>query len=45
MELRSDPVAAALVDLRTLPPPDRQRDLAGRDVIAQLAAELNDAGR
>jgi hypothetical protein len=41
----ADPVAAALLDLRTLPPPDRQRDLAGQDVIAQLAAERHDAGR
>src|SRR3954468_11654289 len=37
----ADPVAAALLDLRPLPQPDRQRDVAGQDVIAQLAAELH----
>src|SRR3954452_1315816 len=36
-----DRVAAALLDLRPLPQPDRQRDLAGQDVVAQLAAELH----
>ena len=33
-----DPVAAALLDLRPLPQPDRQRDVAAQDVVAQLAA-------
>src|SRR4051812_49907051 len=37
----ADAVAAALLDLRTLPQPDRERDIAGQDVIAQLAAELH----
>ena len=37
----ADPVAAALPDLWPLPQPDRQRDIAGQDVIAQLAAELH----
>ena len=43
----TDPVAAALLDLRPLPQPDRQRDIARQDVIAQLAAELHisDASR
>ena len=36
-----DPVAATLLDLRPLPEPDRHRDLAGQDVVAQLAAELH----
>src|SRR4051812_27577871 len=36
-----DPVAAALLDLRPLPQPDRQRDVAGQDVVAQLTAELH----
>src|SRR3954468_10734792 len=33
--------APALLDLRPLPEPDRQRDVAGQDVVAQLAAELH----
>src|SRR4051812_11028313 len=37
----ANPVAAALLDLRPLPEPDRQGDVAGQDVIAQLAAELH----
>src|SRR3954447_513129 len=37
----ADPVAAALLDLWPLPQPDRERDIAGQDVIAQLAAELH----
>jgi hypothetical protein len=37
----ADPVAAALLDLWPLPQPNRQRDVAGQDVIAQLAAELH----
>ena len=37
----ADPIAAALPDLRPLPEPDRQRDIAGEDVIAQIAAELH----
>ena len=43
----TDPVAAALLDLRPLPQPDRQRDIPRQDVIAQLAAELHtsDASR
>ena len=40
-----DPVAATLLDLWPLPQPDRQRDIAGQDVIAQLAAELHALGR
>ena len=40
-QTEADPVAAALPDLRPLPEPDRQRDIAGQDVIAQLAAELH----
>src|SRR3954463_14065470 len=36
-----DPVAAALLDLWPLPQPDRQRDVAAQDVVAQLAAELH----
>ena len=41
----ADPVAAALLDLWPLPQPDRQRDIAGQDLIAQLAAELHTPGR
>ena len=43
----ADPVAATVLDLWPLPQPDRQRDIAGQDVIAQLAAELHtlDASR
>jgi hypothetical protein len=46
-QARADPVAAALLDLKPLPQPDRQRDLAGQDRIAQLATELHgpDASR
>src|SRR5262245_40308938 len=36
-------VAAALLDLWPLPQPDRHRDIAGEDVIAQLAAEVHTA--
>jgi hypothetical protein len=39
MLLGPGPVAAALPDLRPLSDPDRQRDIAGQDVIAQLGAE------
>src|SRR5262245_29779578 len=39
----ADPVAAALLDLRPLPQANRQRDVAGQDVMAQLAAELHTA--
>src|SRR5690242_4740687 len=37
----ADSVAAALLDLWPFPQPDRQRDIARQDVIAQLAAELH----
>src|SRR3954453_14931064 len=37
----ADPVQAARLDLWALPKPDRQRDIAGQDVVAQLAAELH----
>src|SRR3954453_19449930 len=37
----TNPVAAALLDVRPLPEADRQRDVASQDVIAQLAAELH----
>jgi hypothetical protein len=37
----ADPVAAALLDLWPLPQPDRDGDVAGQDVVAQLAAELH----
>jgi hypothetical protein len=40
-QTRADPVAAALLNLRPLPQPDRHGDIAGQDVIAQLAAELH----
>ena len=40
-QTEADPVAAALLDLWPLPQPDRQRDIAAQDVIAQLAAELH----
>ena len=40
-QTEADPVAAALLDLRPLPQPDRHRDIAGQDVIAQVAAELH----
>src|SRR6185436_16088728 len=36
-----DAVAPALLDLRPLPQPDRQRDVAAQDIVAQLAAELH----
>jgi hypothetical protein len=38
-------VPATLLDLWPLPQPDRERDLSGEDVVAQLAAELHDPGR
>ena len=38
---RSHPVAAALLDLRPLPQPDGERDVAGQDVVPQFAAELH----
>jgi hypothetical protein len=37
----ADSVTAALLDLWPLPQPDRQRDIASQDVIAQLAAEFH----
>ena len=37
----ADPVAAALLDLRPRPQPDRHGDIARQNVIAQLAAELH----
>jgi hypothetical protein len=40
-QTRADPVAATLLDLWPLPQPDRQRDIAGQDVIAQLTTELH----
>jgi hypothetical protein len=40
-QTEADPVAAAPLDLRPLPQPDRQHDIAGQDVIAQLVAELH----
>ena len=36
-----DPVAAALLDPWLLPQSDRERDVSGQDVVAQLAAELH----
>ena len=36
-----DPVAAALLDPWPLPQPDRERDVSGQDVVAQLTAELH----
>jgi hypothetical protein len=43
---RADAVAAALLDPRPLPQSDRERDVSGQNVAAQLAAELHtrDAG-
>ncbi len=41
----ADPVAAALPDLGPLPQPDRERDVSGENVAAQLAAELHAPGR
>lgn len=37
----ADPVAAALLDPRPLPQPDRESDVSGQNVDAQLAAELH----
>jgi hypothetical protein len=37
----ADPVAAALLDPWPLPQSDRERDIPGQDVVAQLAAELH----
>lgn len=37
----ADPVAAALFDAWLLPQPDRERDVPGKDVVAQLPAELH----
>ena len=37
----ANPVAAALLDLRPLPQPDRERDVSRQDVAHQLAAELH----
>jgi len=37
----ADTVAAALLDPRPLPQSDRERDVSGQDVVAQLAAELH----
>src|SRR4051812_21873384 len=39
-QTEADPVPAALRDLWPLPQADRQRDIAGRDVVTQPAAEL-----
>jgi pimeloyl-ACP methyl ester carboxylesterase len=36
-----DPVTAALLDPWPLPQPDRERDVSGQDVIAQLPAEFH----
>jgi len=38
----ADAVAAARPDPRSLPQADRERDIAGQNVFAQLAAELHD---
>ena len=38
---RADTVAAALPHPRLLPQSDRERDIPGQDVVAQLAAELH----
>ena len=35
------PVAAALLDPWPCPQPDRERDVSGQDIVAQLAAELH----
>lgn len=37
----TDPVTAADLDPWLLPQPDRQRDVAGQHVVAQLAAEIH----
>jgi hypothetical protein len=37
----ADPVTAASLDPRPLPQSDRERDISGQNVAAQLAAELH----
>jgi hypothetical protein len=37
----ADPVATAMLDLRARPQSDRERNVSGQDVVAQLAAELH----
>jgi len=37
----ADAVAAALLDPRSLPQSDRERDVPGQHIVAQLAAELH----
>lgn len=37
----ADPVSAALLDTRPLPQPDRERDVSGQNIAAQIAAELD----
>jgi hypothetical protein len=37
----ADPLAAALLDPRPLPQSNRERDVSGQNVAAQLAAELH----
>src|ERR1700684_3440819 len=41
----ADPVATALFDPWPLPQADRERDVSGQDVVAQLAAELHTRDR
>ena len=38
---KANPVATALLDLWPLPQSDRERDVSGQNVAAQLAAELH----
>ena len=38
---RADPVATALPDQRPPPQPNRERDVSGQNVAAQLATELH----
>jgi hypothetical protein len=38
---KADPVATARLDPWLLPQPDRERDVSGQNVAAQLAAELH----
>ncbi|MGO9971324.1 MAG: hypothetical protein ACLP01_00540 [Solirubrobacteraceae bacterium] len=37
----ADPVAAALLDPWPLPQSNRERDVSGQDVVAQLTAEIH----
>jgi hypothetical protein len=39
----ADPIAPSGLDPRPLPQSDRERDVAGEDVVAQLGAELHTA--